>query len=79
MIDILARHRGPYRLEVTRPFTTKAGFFRTEWLPGIVESEDVGDEALALLSDPRDTIVSVGVWSEREQQFVTTIRGERNL
>ena len=78
LADILGRHRGPYRFCVTRP-GKKIGFHRTEWLTGMTESDDVGSEAWALLSDPRDTISSVGVWSEREQQFVTSIRGEKDL
>ena len=36
--------------------------------------EDVVAEAYALLTDPRDTIESVYVWSEPEQQHITTIR-----
>ena len=64
---------------VTRPFATKAGFHRSEWLKGAVEREDVGPEAMALLADKRDTITHVCVWSEKEQAFVTTIRGKRDL
>lgn len=77
--DILDRHRGPYTLMVTRPYATKAGFHRSEWLKGAVEAEDVGSEALALLKDTRDTITLVCVYSEREQVFITSIRGEQDL
>ena len=77
--DILDRHRGPYLFCVTRPSPVKVGRFATTWLPGLVEHDTVGDEATALLTDPRDTIVDVGVWSEREQIFVTTIRDGRDL
>lgn len=77
--DILNNHRGPYLFCVSRPSTKKAGFHRSEWLKGSVEHEDVGPEAKALLDDPRDTIEHVAVWSEREQSFVTVIRGERDL
>lgn len=77
--DILNNHRGPYIFMVTRPFTKKVGFYRSEWLKGEVDREDVGSEALALLDDPRDTITAVYVWSEREQAFVTTIRGPKDV
>lgn len=70
----MKNHRGPYRLLVSRPFATKPGFHRSEWLPGQVDGADVEDEAQALLADPRDTINYVSVWSEREQQFVTGFR-----
>ena len=65
-------HRGPFRFLVTRPFVTKPGFRRSEWLKGTVDGLDAEQEAQALLDDPRDTIVSVHLWSERESCFVTT-------
>ncbi len=77
--DILNRHRGPYLFCIVRPHPKKVGFFRSEWLKGAMEREDVGPDALALLEDYRDTIVQVAVWSERESCFVTIIRGKRNL
>lgn len=64
------RHRGPYTLLVGRPHPKKAGFSRSEWLPGSVDGPDVPEEAKALLDDPRDTIDLVSVFSESEQQFV---------
>lgn len=76
LADILARHRGPYRLAVTRP-GTKAP--TSEFLSGLVESEDVETDARALLDDPRDSILTVHVWSDREQQYVTTLRRETDV
>lgn len=70
---IFNRHRGPYQLCVSRPVRTKPGFLKGEWLPGQVPREEVVSEAIALLTDPRDSIVDVGVFSVREQQFVTII------
>lgn len=67
--ELLARHRGPYRLCVARPYATKPGFYRSEWLPGDVDTGDVEEEAKSLLSDPRDTITHVAFWSQREQAF----------
>ena len=64
------RHRGPFQLVLTRPFATKPGFYRSDWLAGDVDGPDVEDEARALLEDPRDTITGVSVWSCREEQFV---------
>lgn len=74
MADIVERYRGPFKLCVCRPFATKKGFYRTEWLPGVVQGEDLAGEAHALLADPRDTILTVDVWSEREQKFIHTFR-----
>jgi hypothetical protein len=65
-------HRGPYIFHVVRPHKRKPGFSKGEWLTGRVEREDIESEARALLDDPRDTIVSVSVYSTTEQQFVTT-------
>ena len=86
LIDILNRHRGgPYRFCITRPkhggkYTGDTPRFCNEWLTRLVaDKEDVGREAWALLQDPRDTICSVGVWSEKEQQFLGTIRSEKDL
>jgi len=64
------RHRGPYRLVLTRP-GKKDGTHTLKWVQSNCESgQDAQDEARDLLRDPRDTIVNVHVWSETEQQFV---------
>lgn len=57
------------RLYIERPIKSKPGFFRGEWLPGTVSRDDAPAEALALLNDPRDTIVRVKVWNDRWGQF----------
>jgi hypothetical protein len=74
--DPIAAHRGPFRFELSRPNPHKPGFQTTQWLHGSVRgsSADVRAEALALLTDPRDTITSVGVYSETEQQYVMVYR-----
>ena len=81
--DILSRHRGPFLFCLTRPVEkTKnwaTGRFKSEWLKSEVLAEDVGAEALSLLSDPRDTICHVAVWSQRENCFVTGIKSEKDL
>ena len=74
----LRHHRGPFRLQVMRPRTVTKTRHRAgctvDTLNGTVDRDDVRDDAYALLDDPRDTIESVYVWSEREQQHVTTYR-----
>lgn len=65
----VSRHRGPYRLVVTRP-GKKPGHVTTEWVKGNVDVDDVESDALALLADRRDEITHVAVWSVREEQFV---------
>ena len=67
-------HRGPYVLQVLRETPTLKVKWHTETLPGRVEPEDIPSEAQALLEDPRDTIVTVLVFSEYEQQHVTSYK-----
>jgi len=57
-------------MSLRRPFTTKRGFYRSEWLKGESSRDEVADEAIAILTDPRDTVVSINVWSVTEQQFI---------
>jgi hypothetical protein len=63
------RHRGPFRLVAVRQ-TPKGP--AVQWLKGNVEGEEAEAEAKALMTDPRDTIDAVEVWSERQSQFVHT-------
>lgn len=70
MTTFLDNHRGPFLFCVTRPHGTKKGFVSSEWLKGSIEREDVSSEAQALLTDPRDTINYVAVWSDREHCFI---------
>jgi flagellar biosynthesis regulator FlaF len=74
-----SRHRGPFLFQLTRakPPTSKAKLLvEIETLTGTVLGEDCADEAKALLTDPRDSILSVSVWSVPEQQHVHTYRRE---
>lgn len=73
----LDNHRGPYLFCLDRPHPRKRGFATSEWLTGAVDRDDVQSEALALLSDPRDTIAGVSVWSINEQCFVGGYRKEK--
>jgi len=72
--SVFSRHRGPFKLLIIRQYSKKKNPFRSEWLEGVTEAEDVEAEAQSLLQDPRDTIESVGVFSERENQFVMSYR-----
>ncbi len=66
----LDNHRGPFKFLITRTNNrTKTGF-ASEWLAGETQKDDVEQEAQALLTDPRDTIINVYVWSIREDVFV---------
>lgn len=69
---IRQNHRGPYRFLVTRPSRGKNPN-RGEWLAGDVESVDVAEECEALLTDPRDSITSISIWSDKEEQFVGSL------
>ncbi len=72
--SFLSGHRGPYRLLLGRPHPkagkAAAGFSTSEWAQGLTEGPDVAEEAQSLLTDPRDTVDMVHVWSEREECFV---------
>ena len=65
-------HRGPYVLGVMRETPKRRMKYHYDALPGKVEVEDIEAEAKALLSDKRDTITSVYVFSVHEDQHVTT-------
>jgi hypothetical protein len=67
-------HRGPYVFGVIRETPTRKLKWHYDLLPGNVEVDDIRDEARALLSDPRDTITSVIVFSVHEQRHVTTYK-----
>lgn len=71
--DVLDRHRGPYTFQLYRP-ASKPGFHTSEWVPGVVSKDDVIELATMHLTDPRDTVEDIGVWSQTEGQFVTVIR-----
>ena len=70
------RHRGPFVLLIGRPHTSKKklGFFTSEWLANAEEGPEAQEAAYALLTDPRDTICTFSVWSEREQSFSMNYR-----
>lgn len=82
MIPWLAAHRGPYRFCLTRDTGSQAKprhRFTTEWLAGEVVRDEVETDAQALLTDPRDTIVSVSVWSVSGNQFIGAIRDHTRM
>jgi hypothetical protein len=75
----LRRHRGPFVLKGWRP-PTKAGKPTASKLPEAVilakavQREEVLELCESFLTDPRDTLTEVEVWSEREDQFVGTMK-----
>jgi len=71
------RHAGRFRLVVQRPMKTKLGFFRVEWLPGLVEGEEVEVEAMSLMDDEQDNIVHVSVYSVKDEMFVMSYERRR--
>ena len=71
---MIKSHRGPFSLAITRHVKGKPA---SQWLGREIDTEEVEEEALSLLTDPRDTIAQVHVWSEREHQFVHCFRRER--
>ena len=72
--EIFRRHRGPYSLIVWRTF--KQGDKVTITKKELERSADPEADAKMFLTDPRDCVTSVDVWSEKEEQFVTTVRRE---
>lgn len=69
----LSRHRGPFRLQVIRP-DKKKGFSTSEWLKGEVTADTAEEEMEAILTDPRDNVSYINVWSVRDEQFIWTKR-----
>jgi hypothetical protein len=74
-VTFVDRHRGPFRFLVGRfhPDRKLGKQHTSELLKGTVESQDTFTEAKALLTDKRDTIDSVSVWCEKDEQFIGTI------
>ena len=70
----LDAHRGPFLFCIDRPNEKKPGFHTSEWLAGEVERAEVEEQAQALLTDPRDTIAGVSVWSLKDECFVGGFR-----
>jgi hypothetical protein len=76
--------RGPFRLLVTRPKVSQTRTVvnllkqevtvpttpRVEWLPGEESSDELEEVIGSLLTDTRDRITHICVWSLREEQFV---------
>ena len=59
------------RIYVERPNKNpkKVNFFKGEWLKSETTRDDMAAEAMALLSDSRDTICRVKIWDDRHGQF----------
>lgn len=72
--DPLTRRRGPFVLQVIRETPQRKIKWHTELIKGTFKAADVREEAELLLGDPRDTVVSVLVWSVRDQEHVFTLR-----
>jgi hypothetical protein len=70
--NVFEHHRGPYVFGVMRETPKRKMKYHYDALPGKVEVDDIREEARALLSDKRDTITSVYVYSVSEEQHVTT-------
>lgn len=70
----LDHHRGPFRLSVIRETPARKIKWHAEALKGTFKRADIPEEAQMLLTDPRDTITSVLVWSVSEQRHVTTYK-----
>lgn len=69
--EIYDRHKGPYRLTLTRQVEVKG---KQEHQSDRVEerfsAEDAHEEARMLVNDPKENIVNVYVFSESEGQFI---------
>jgi len=64
MIAAVSHHKGPYTLRAERTYKKhRKGNEQSFSLMPDIEREDVLDMAKMLLTDPRDTVESVSVWS----------------
>lgn len=70
-MSFINNHRGPFRFLLTRS-TSKGSKspFKSEWLTSKFDRDEVLDEARAILDDTRDKVLSIQVWSEREDSFI---------
>lgn len=46
----------------------------SEWLKARIAADEIQEEAEMLLTDPRDTITNVHVWSDKGEQFTRSYR-----
>lgn len=76
--EAVLRHRGPFFLMVIRPNPKKPNRFVSEWLKEQSSKDDVESDVMGLMTDPLDTIVSVAVWSDAENQFVGNYNKEKD-
>lgn len=72
-MNFWSRHRGPFSLFLVRPGKKN---LKGEWLKGSIGGAEVEEEARTFLTDPRDKVLRVHVWSDTENQFVMTYRKE---
>lgn len=86
--EFYTRHKGPYQLQVCRLAPTKKhpDAVAVETLHGTFDGEDCAPMAQCLLTDPRDSVTGVYVWSVPEAQHVMTYnrrafpsQGEKNV
>ena len=71
------RHKGPFQLQIQRTMKPYGRYhlgWSAECLAGSVDGLDVESECMALLTDPRDSIAAVAVWSIPESQHCITFR-----
>ena len=69
---LYARHRGPYSLLLTTETTNKKGevVVGSGRNRGPMSAEDAHDTARMLITDPRDNVRTVHVYSDTEQQYI---------
>lgn len=77
--ELLTRHRGPFTLVAFRPknvtrFGRKEVIEEKEIVGQGVGRDEVFELIESFLTDPRDSITSIHVWSERDNQFLGGMR-----
>jgi hypothetical protein len=69
--EIYGRHRGPYTLLLTREMKTeKKSTLVNDHMTGPFSGEEAHEEARMLVTDPRENILDVHVFSNTEGQFI---------
>jgi hypothetical protein len=74
MVAALKRHRGPFTLKGWRLPAKPGKLPEGVILATEVDRTEVLELAETFLTDPRDTLTEIEIWSEREDQHCGTVR-----
>ena len=77
----LVKHRGPFQFQVVRPKTptkSRPAACSCEVLTSTMGHDELEEEAMMLLGDPRAPITAVYVWTVRRPQCIMVYRSKED-